>query len=108
MTVRVEQVTPWLRALNAARWTMGKAPLNKEPSNEWKDKIIRAEHSPIRLVEFDIWLEDNDIKVSEETLELEKKAKANGVRHQAKSSTPREKKKVERKPDQVKDSFSSM
>jgi thymidylate synthase ThyX len=58
MTVRVEQVTPWLRALNAARWTMGKAPLSKEPSNEWKDKIIRAEHSPIRLVEFDIYLED--------------------------------------------------
>lgn len=58
MKVRVEQVTPWLRALNAARWTMGKAPLSKEPSNEWKDKIIRAEHSPIRLVEFDIWLED--------------------------------------------------
>jgi tyrosine-protein phosphatase YwqE len=53
----------------------------------------------------DIWLEDNDIKVSEETLELEKKAKENGVRHQAKSSTPREKKKVERKPDQVKDSL---
>ena len=53
----------------------------------------------------DIWLEDNDIKVSEETLELEKKAKENGVRHQAKSNTPREKKKVERKPDQVKDSL---
>lgn len=58
MQIRVEQVTPWLRALNAARWTIGKAPLSKEPSNEWKDKIIRAEHSPIRLVEFDIWLED--------------------------------------------------
>lgn len=58
MIVRVEQVTSWLRALNAARWTMGKAPSSKEPSNEWKDKIIRAEHSPIRLVEFDIWLED--------------------------------------------------
>lgn len=34
MKVRVEQVTPWLRALNAARWTMGKEPLSKEPSNE--------------------------------------------------------------------------
>ena len=53
----------------------------------------------------DIWLEDNDIKVSEETLELEKKAKENGVRHQAKSNTPREKKKVERKADQVKDTL---
>lgn len=58
MKVRVEQVTSWQRALNAARWTVGKAPINKEPSDEWKDEITQAEHSPIRLVEFDIWIED--------------------------------------------------
>ena len=58
MRVEIERVTNWKRALNAARWTVGKEPLSKEPSNEWKDKIIRAEHSPIRLVEFDIWIED--------------------------------------------------
>lgn len=58
MKVRVEQVTPWSRALNAARWTVSKEPLSKEPSLWWRSNIICAEHSPIRLVEFDIWLED--------------------------------------------------
>lgn len=58
MKVKVEQVTQWSRALDAARWTIGKSRLKKEPSDEWKDKIIMAEHSPIRLVEFDIWIED--------------------------------------------------
>ena len=58
MKLTVEQVTPWLRALNAARWTVSKERLNKEPSQGWKSNIICAEHSPIRLVEFDIWIED--------------------------------------------------
>ena len=50
---RMEQVTSWNRALNAARRTIGKEPLHKEPSDSWKAKIILAEHSPIRLVEYD-------------------------------------------------------
>lgn len=50
---RMEQVTSWNRALNAARRTIGKEPLSKEPSDSWKAKIILAEHSPIRLVEYD-------------------------------------------------------
>lgn len=52
MTVEVIQETPWKRALNAARRTVGKAPLDKEPSDKWKDSILFAEHSPIRLVEY--------------------------------------------------------
>lgn len=50
---RIEQVTPWKRALNAARRTIGKAPLSKEPSKSWRAKMLLAEHSPIRLVEFE-------------------------------------------------------
>ena len=50
------QISGWKRALNAARFTTGKKPLDKEPSDEWKKKILLAEHSPIRLVEYDwIW-----------------------------------------------------
>lgn len=49
----MEQVSSWKRVLNAARRTIGKKPLNKEPSNSWKAKILLAEHSPIRLLEFD-------------------------------------------------------
>jgi len=48
-----EQITPWKRALNAARRTIGKEPLDKEPSKSWEAKILLAEHSPIRLVEYD-------------------------------------------------------
>lgn len=51
--IRLDQVTSWKRALNAARRTIGKAPLAKEPSKSWEAKMLLAEHSPIRLVEFD-------------------------------------------------------
>lgn len=51
--VRMEQVSSWKRVLNAARRTIGKNSLDKEPSNSWKAKILLAEHSPIRLLEFD-------------------------------------------------------
>lgn len=58
MEIYVKQVTSWSRALDAARMTVGKVPLHKEPSDEWKDKMLMAEHSPIRLVEYDIYLKD--------------------------------------------------
>lgn len=51
--VRIEQVTSWTRVLNAARRTIGKEPLTKEPSDSWKAKMLLAEHSPIRLLEYD-------------------------------------------------------
>lgn len=51
--VRLEQVTSWKRVFNAARRTIGKAPIDKEPSNSWKAKMLLAEHSPIRLLEYD-------------------------------------------------------
>lgn len=50
---RLDQVTSWKRVLNAARRTIGKRPLDKEPSDSWKAKILLAEHSPIRLLEYD-------------------------------------------------------
>lgn len=51
--IRMEKVTFWKRALNAARRTIGKKPLDKEPSNSWKAKMLLAEHSPIRLIEYE-------------------------------------------------------
>lgn len=48
----------WKRALNAARRTMGKEPIDKEPSNQWKAKMLLAEHSPIKLVEYLIQFKD--------------------------------------------------
>ena len=53
--VTAEFATTWKRALNAARRTVGKKPLDKEPSDEWKGWMLLAEHSPIRLVEYDLF-----------------------------------------------------
>lgn len=48
----------WIRVLNAARRTWGKKPINKEPSVEFKKEILLAEHSPIRLLEYDFTIEN--------------------------------------------------
>lgn len=48
----------WIRVVNAARRTVGKAPISKEPSNKFKRKVLLAEHSPIRLLEYDFTWED--------------------------------------------------
>lgn len=53
--------TGWNRALNAARVTAHKKETDVNPSDAWKAKMLLAEHSPIRLVEFD-WTWD-DIKM---------------------------------------------
>lgn len=55
---KAEFATTWKRALNAARRTVGKKSLDKEPSDSWKAKMLLAEHSPIRLVEYDISFEN--------------------------------------------------
>lgn len=49
--------TDWARVLNAARRTWGKTPLDKVPSDKFKRKILLAEHSPIRLLEYDFTIE---------------------------------------------------
>ena len=52
MKIEVKQITPWSLALDMARQTVGKEPTHKEPSDEWKIKMLRAEHSPIRCVQY--------------------------------------------------------
>lgn len=55
---RIECNRPdWIRVVNAARRTVGKKPTRKEPSDEFKKKILLAEHSPIRLLEYDFTIE---------------------------------------------------
>ena len=56
---RFECVLPnWIRVVNSARRTWGKKPINHEPSDKFKKKILLAEHSPIRLLEYDFTIED--------------------------------------------------
>lgn len=58
MRIEIEEITDWKRVVNAARFTVKKDPLDHEPSTAFKKAIILAEHSPLRLLEFDIRLFD--------------------------------------------------
>lgn len=56
---RFECVRPdWIRVVNAARRTRGMKPIDHEPSDTFKRKILLAEHSPIRLLEYDFTIEN--------------------------------------------------
>lgn len=48
----------WIRVVNAARMTWGKQTIDHEPSDKFKRKILLAEHSPIRLLEYDFTIDD--------------------------------------------------
>lgn len=50
--VVVRRVTSWKEVLNAARFTQRKQEVDHEPSDEFKQKIIKAEHSPLRCLQF--------------------------------------------------------
>lgn len=52
--ITVERLTSWGLALDLARNTMGKEEHGKEPSSEWKRKMLLARHSPIQAVFFRI------------------------------------------------------
>ena len=54
MKIEITKVTSWTDVLNAARFTQRKAPRSGEPSVAWKKKIIKAEHSPLRCLMFNI------------------------------------------------------
>lgn len=47
----------WIRVVNAARRTRGMKPIDHEPSDKFKKKILLAEHTPIRLLEYDFTIE---------------------------------------------------
>ena len=54
MEIQITKVTSWTDVLNAARFTQRKAPLDKEPSDNFKRKMVKAEHSPLRCLMFNI------------------------------------------------------
>lgn len=60
MKVTITQDTKWIRALNAARRTIGlpMKPEDYKPSDKWKKMVLMAEHSPIKLVEYCISFEE--------------------------------------------------
>ena len=57
MTVSVEKLIGWDKVLKTARSTVSKEDTGKEPSDDFKRKIIIAEHSPIRKLLFEVtWI----------------------------------------------------
>lgn len=49
----VRQVRSWTDVLNRCRRTIGRDETDNMPTDTWKAQIILAEHSPLRLIEFD-------------------------------------------------------
>ena len=64
MNCTVERITNWSLALNLARATMGKGKNEKEPSSEWKRKLLDCQHSPLRAVMYHIQFTDLPYYVS--------------------------------------------
>lgn len=58
MKIKATHATTWQRAVNFARRTVGKKPIDHDPSDKWKAQMLLAEHSPIRTKEYDIFIED--------------------------------------------------
>lgn len=48
----IQRVTGWELVYDAARATQAKIAINKEPSDEWKRKIMKCPHSPIRCLQY--------------------------------------------------------
>ena len=58
MKVRYIKIFGWSDALDAARMTVGKKLLHKEPSDKFKNSILTSEHSPIREARYIIVIDD--------------------------------------------------
>lgn len=64
MRIEITKVTSWKDVLNAARFTQRKELLDKEPSTKFKKNIIKAEHSPLRCLMFNIDMYDIPYRTS--------------------------------------------
>lgn len=57
MKVTVKRITDWSLVATEARATAWKGPLEREPSSNWKMRILRSRHSPIEALFFQIHIE---------------------------------------------------
>jgi hypothetical protein len=64
MRVEITKVTSWADVLDAARFTQRKGTISKEPTDNFKKNIIKAEHSPLRCLMFNVDLYDIPYYVS--------------------------------------------
>lgn len=52
--IEIKRLTSWKEVLNSARFTQRKKIIDKEPSDNFKKGIIKACHSPLRTLMFNI------------------------------------------------------
>lgn len=58
MKIEVVGKSSWIDVANAARFTQRFSPIDHEPSDKFKERIIRAEHSPLRELRFEVCMYD--------------------------------------------------
>lgn len=64
MEIRIKRLTDWSVALDAARYTVWKEPIDAEPNDKFKRGICESEHSPLRAVMFQVEMIDIPTAVS--------------------------------------------
>lgn len=65
MEVTARRLTEWSDVLDAARFTVNLGDMGTEPSERFKREILLAEHSPIRLLIYEITMRDIPTWVSQ-------------------------------------------
>lgn len=65
MEVSIKRISGWENVLDAARFTVNKPDLGKEPSCGFKTDVLMAEHSPIRSLIYVITIHDVPTWVSQ-------------------------------------------
>lgn len=58
MEITVRRLTDWSEVLNAARFTVNLPDVGFEPSEKFKRELLMAEHSPIRVLLFEITMKE--------------------------------------------------
>lgn len=54
MEVHIKKLVGWDAVLRTARTTVGKKDIRKEPSDDFKKSILISEHSPIRMLTYEV------------------------------------------------------
>lgn len=54
MEIKVKRLTDWSVALDAARYTVWKMPIDAKPGDKFRRDISDSEHSPLRAVIFQV------------------------------------------------------
>ena len=63
----IKRAGTWADVYEAALFTVGKTSLGILPNDVWKEKILTAEHSPIRLLWFTFEIKEIPVEIPPHT-----------------------------------------